>query len=139
MGGGTQLLVGSSVRLSTMGQLTVCLAAFRHGEALLRVVLEDDGGTERGGQNASSQNLTIRVLPVKSAPFFAVSQREVRLDEDSTLAVPGFALNVSPGGWGEEAQSLHFTVEQVRALLEQRENERCLTRSARNLKAVYWR
>ena len=113
-GGERQLLEPSSLFLDASGALWVCLTDFRNGEVVLSILLEDDGGEERGGENASSQqNLTLRVLPVNSAPRFNLTQSVAEAAEDVPLILSSFVLDVDPGGWREEAQLLHFSVVQV--------------------------
>ncbi|MCB8924158.1 MAG: tandem-95 repeat protein [Ardenticatenaceae bacterium] len=93
------------------GDLTFTPAANVFGSATITVRLQDDGGTANGGVNLSpAQTFFITVTSVNDAPTFSNSGN-VTVNEDSgAQTVAGWASNISPGPFGEDAQGLEFTV-----------------------------
>ena len=93
------------------GDLTFTPAANVFGSATITVRLQDDGGTANGGVNLSpAQTFFITVSSVNDAPSFT-NGGNVTVNEDSgAQTVAGWASNISPGPFGEDAQGLEFTV-----------------------------
>ncbi len=69
------------------GDLTFSLREDANGEALLTVVLADDGGRDNGGQDESaSQQVMVTVTPVNDAPVIAgAGASQQTMDESTSL------------------------------------------------------
>ncbi|EKX49923.1 hypothetical protein GUITHDRAFT_104319 [Guillardia theta CCMP2712] len=114
------------------GRADYLLTANMFGVAMIELVLVDDGGTARNGQNTSLPRLvTITVLPVNDPPTFSLYPLNV-LDYNFSsctrglptivmdmnayvsphpLVLEGFVQNISRGGWHEADQTLSFFLE----------------------------
>ncbi|NUQ62708.1 MAG: tandem-95 repeat protein, partial [Pirellulales bacterium] len=101
---------GPSIDPAT-GELTYTPLADAFGEAVVTVVLKDDGGTAGGGADASApQTFTITVLSVNDAPSF-VKGPDQTLDRNyEPQTVAGWASGMSAGPADEAAQTLTFEV-----------------------------
>jgi uncharacterized repeat protein (TIGR01451 family) len=87
--------------LSADGTLTFTAAPNQHGASTVAIVLEDDGGTANGGQNASpAQFVTLTVKPPISLPPPIVELTSPTTDEVFDLGDPIllFADASAPGG-----------------------------------------
>ena len=84
------------------GTLTYVPATNANGVASVTVVLQDNGGTDNGGQDSSMpQTFHITVIPVNDPPV--AQSQSVTLDEDTTVAIMLGAFDV-------EGDPLTFTV-----------------------------
>ncbi len=96
-------------RLADDGTLSFTPASNAFGESEVTVVLEDNGGTERGGVNRWSEPLKITVRPVNDAPAFAKGA-DITVAEDSGVFSAAWATDISRGPANESDQSLTFTL-----------------------------
>jgi gliding motility-associated-like protein len=95
--------------LNASGTLTFTPAADRSGIANLTFMLNDNGGTARGGINSVSQSLTITIRAVNDAPSF-VKGSDVVVNEDAGMqTIHGWATGISAGA-GESVQILSFAL-----------------------------
>ena len=108
--------VGPAIDAVT-GDLTYTIADdWNGGPVTVTVTLSDDGGTDRGGVDASAaQTFTIAVTPVNDEPSFTVGQDQTVLEDSGLNTVPGFitAINVGPAdeqAGGANAQTPTFTL-----------------------------
>jgi hypothetical protein len=70
-GSASLFAAGGQPVISPSGTLNFTLSAYQHGSATFSVVLKDDGGTLRDGEDQSgSQTFTITVSPVNNRPTF---------------------------------------------------------------------
>ena len=116
------------VSIDSNGTLSFSTSLFLYGEAHFEVYLEDDGFLlapecnplvvpAQGSCNRSlTQNFTIKVLSVNSAPSFDLSVDSLTMNESSVTKDYMFehiAGNLSRGGLDEEAQIIWFTASVV--------------------------
>lgn len=96
---------------ATSGDLTFTPAADKNGTAVITVVLSDNGGVLRGGENTSvSHELTIQINPVNDAPTF-VDGDDVIVNEDAgAQTVSAWASDIDPGAPDESGQTLLFNL-----------------------------
>eukprot|EP00960_Hanusia_phi_P031378 749264-Hanusia_phi.AAC.3 len=83
------------------------------GNFTVEVQLQDNGGSERGGENISVvQRLEVVIQPVNDRPSFLVNNFDVyERQELSHEEIPGAAVNISAGiSPDEQGQSLTFVV-----------------------------
>lgn len=94
---------------ATSGDLTFTPAADKNGTAVISVVLSDNGGVLRGGENTSiSHELTIQINPVNDAPTFTAGD-DVTVNEDAgAQTVTAWASDIDPGAPDENGQTLLF-------------------------------
>ena len=102
------------------GDLVFTVAMYEYGNAAFDVILEDNGGTEREGVNASApQLLTINVLPLNNPPVFNIASDKIFIDETSTpgnsitLASFAYAVNAGSPIGNEDEQEMTFLVSHV--------------------------
>jgi hypothetical protein len=96
--------------ISPAGVLTFTPAPNANGDAIVTVVLHDDGGTANGGADASAAiTFTIHVTPVNDAPSFTPGSN-VAIDENSGAYSAPWATNISAGPANESGQTVHFNV-----------------------------
>jgi gliding motility-associated-like protein len=97
--------------ISASGTLTFTPAANVWGEAIVTVVLQDNGGTANGGENESAATtFTITLNPVNDVPSFTKGADIGGNEDDATQSVGGWATNLSAGPSNESGQSLSFQV-----------------------------
>jgi len=92
------------------GELTYTLAPDANGSAIVTVTLNDDGGTDNGGVDFSSQNFTLTVNPVNDQPSFTVGDDVEVLDIDGAISIPNWATDISPGPANESGQMVSFEI-----------------------------
>ncbi len=96
--------------IASDGTLTFTPASNVHGAATLTVVLQDNGGTESGGQDTSeAHTFVIYVTPVNHAPSFTGGP-DVTVNEDSGAYSSAWATEVSAGPAHESDQALTFEI-----------------------------
>jgi CSLREA domain-containing protein len=98
--------------ISSSGTLTYTAAPNAFGNAIVTIVLKDDGGTANGGVDTSTeQSFTITVINVNDAPTFTKGP-DVTVNEDAGfVTIPGWAtgLSAGPNESGED-QGFFFVV-----------------------------
>ena len=98
--------------INANGTLTFTAKPDLSGTAEITIVLEDDGGTEHGGQNTSTPHtLLIEVLPVNDAPSFGVGADVVVLRTVGPQAISGFANGFDPGPLEASQSVAEYVVE----------------------------
>ncbi|NUQ61804.1 MAG: hypothetical protein HUU20_04905, partial [Pirellulales bacterium] len=104
--------------LDAAGTLTYTPANNAFGTATVTVHLEDDGGTDRAGVNASApQTFTITVNPVNDVPAFTKGA-DLTVNEDAgAQSVAGWATAISTGPANEATQVPAFVVSTDNAAL----------------------
>ncbi len=96
--------------ISETGVLRLTPAANQYGQAQLSVILQDDGGTENGGVNASSAQLvTVEIIPINDAPSFTGGGNVSVMEDSGAQTMTGWATAINPGP-NETSQSTHFVV-----------------------------
>lgn len=100
------------------GAISFTPAANANGTATVTVVLTDDGGTDRGGVDATApRTFTITVGEVNDEPTFTLGGA-VTVNEDSGAYDEPYATGITPGGGTDEAeQTLTFTLTGYQASL----------------------
>ncbi|MDD2269304.1 MAG: Ig-like domain-containing protein, partial [Eubacteriales bacterium] len=97
--------------VSAAGALTYTLASDANGTATVTVVLQDNGGTERGGQDKSTESaFTITVNPVNDAPKFTVDAVKTVNEDSGNHVAANWAKSISAGASNESGQALTFEV-----------------------------
>lgn len=97
--------------LSPNGLLTFTPAANASGNATLRVVLRDNGGTANGGADASAeQTFNVTIRPLNDAPQFTKGPDQQVNEDAGPQIVPNWATAISGGAGAESSQALHFEV-----------------------------
>jgi hypothetical protein len=104
-------LFSAGPAVDAAGNLTYTLAPQAHGTATITLVLNDNGGTENGGVNASAgQTFTITATPVNDAPTF-VKGSDVTVGYNSgQQTVAAWATAIAAGPPNENGQALSFVV-----------------------------
>ena len=94
------------------GELTYTADEGTFGTATVDVFLMDDGGTANGGDDTSeTQQFTITVTPLNSAPSFTLPNEQPGSLEDALpVTIAGFASNIDPGAPADAGQILTFFV-----------------------------
>jgi hypothetical protein len=96
--------------INPTGTLGFALTSNANGTANLKVVLRDFGGTEFAGNDSSTQNVAIIVLPVNDPPTFTGGSG-LQVNEDHGLYVgSNWLSNISPGPPDESGQHLSVTI-----------------------------
>lgn len=91
------------------GTLTFTPAANAFGTATVAVAVQDDGGTDNGGQNTGTNTFTITLTPVNDAPSFTLTSTTVTVQEDSGLSTSNSFVIFSAGP-NETNQVLGYTL-----------------------------
>ncbi len=96
----------------TTGDLTYTLAPDANGSAIVTVYVQDDGGTDFGGDDTSaSQTFNINVTPVNDAPTFTIGADQTNVEDDGLVSVAGFfSGSVGPADEVSEPQTLTVTL-----------------------------
>ena len=88
--------------ISSSGTLTYTPAPNENGEALVSLILKDNGGTDNGGVDTSTeQTFTISVLPVNDAPTFTKGANQTVAEDSGIQFVLDWATNVRQGPLNE--------------------------------------
>lgn len=96
--------------ISSTGVLSFTTAANQYGQAVLSVILQDDGGNDDGGVNTSlAQLVTVEVLPVNDAPTFVGGGNVTVMEDSPAQTIAGWATAINPGP-NEATQSVVFSV-----------------------------
>ena len=105
---GLALFGGVVPEISPNGTLTFDLAPEVFGNVTFTVVLQDDGGVERNGEDTSEPaTFTIVVLQVNHEPEFTLTEMDGPILEDSApFEQAGFAIDISRGTVQEDALEL---------------------------------
>ena len=89
------------------GTLTYTPADDAFGTATFTVVAQDDGGTERGGDDTSApQTFTITVLPVNDPPTFVADDPPAVLEDAGPQEIEGWVTEFIPGPPNESDQEV---------------------------------
>jgi Subtilase family/Bacterial Ig domain len=100
------------------GTLTFRAAPDASGQAVVTVLLRDDGGTAGGGVDTSApQTFTITITAVNDAPSFTAGANQTVPEDAGLRTVPAWATNISAGPANESAQTLAFVVTSNNAAL----------------------
>ncbi|GDY22066.1 hypothetical protein LBMAG56_34130 [Verrucomicrobiota bacterium] len=92
--------------VSLGGVLTFTPAANSNGMATVTIIAQDNGGTENGGADRTTNTFTINVTPVNDAPAITLATNNVVVLEDAgARTVAGFAT-FSAGPPNENARTL---------------------------------
>lgn len=95
--------------LSHDGSLTYTPAANAYGIATVDVTITDDGGTENGGVNSSTQSFIITVTGINEAPTFTGGANQTVPEDAGARTITGWATGISAGPM-ETDQTLLFSV-----------------------------
>ena len=96
--------------ISSSGVLTYTPAPNAYGDAVVSVVLKDDGGTGNGGQDTSTeQGFMISITPVNDAPIFTKGANQTVNEDAGFQSVSNWATGISAGP-NESNQSFSFMV-----------------------------
>ncbi len=102
-------LVAPSIDVAT-GTLSYTPATDTSGSAVVRFVLQDNGGTANGGVNASvDYDFTLTIGGVNSAPVFTPGAATVTVNEDNGAYAAAWASGISDGD-ADEVQTVNFVV-----------------------------
>lgn len=97
--------------ISSTGTLTYTPAANANGTATVTVTLQDNGGTDNGGDDTSDpKTFTITVTAVNDAPSFTPGGNQSVLEDAGVQTVTNWATAISAGPSNEAAQTLTFQV-----------------------------
>jgi hypothetical protein len=97
--------------ISSSGTLTYTLVPNAFGDAIVSVVLKDDGGTANGGVDTSTeQNFTISITPVNDVPTFTKGPNQTVNEDAGFQSVSNWATGISAGPTNESGQTLTFNV-----------------------------
>ena len=92
------------------GIMSFTTAQNAYGSAVFNVSVQDDGGTDNGGNDTSKvQKMTIVVVPVNDCPSFQIVDNHTVFNWDGEQHINNWATNISPGQ-NEEDQSIAFNV-----------------------------
>ena len=95
--------------ISSSGTLTYTPAPNAFGDAIVSIVLKDDGGTANGGVDTSTeQNFTISITPINDVPTFTKGPNQTVNEDAGFQSVSSWATGVSAGP--NELQTLTFNV-----------------------------
>lgn len=95
---------------ATSGTLTYTPAADTSGSAVVRLTLQDNGGTANGGVDTSiNYDFTVTVSGVNSAPVFTPGAASVTVNEDSGAYTAAWATGIDDGD-ADEVQVVNFVV-----------------------------
>jgi uncharacterized delta-60 repeat protein len=96
---------------ATTASLAFTLLPNATGTVTITVVLQDNGGTDGGGVDRSTNTFTVSVNVNNAAPSFALSTASVTALEDAgARTFPGVATNIQPGAADEAGQTVSFLV-----------------------------
>ena len=91
------------------GQLIFTPANDAFGSTKLTIYLEDNGGTENGGDNTSEMvQFSITILPVNDPPSFMAGSNVTVLKNSLINSIPNWARLIKAGPTNEAAQSMIF-------------------------------
>lgn len=95
--------------ISSNGTLTYTPAANAYGDAVIRYVAVDNGGTANGGVDTSTEEgFTISITPVNDAPTFTKGANQTVNEDAGFQFVSNWATNISQGP--NEFDSFSFQV-----------------------------
>ena len=95
--------------VSSSGTLTYTPAPNAYGDAIVSLVLKDDGGTENGGVDTSIEEaFTISITPVNDAPTFTKGANQTVNEDAGFQFISNWATNISAGP--NESDGLNFQV-----------------------------
>jgi CSLREA domain-containing protein len=96
--------------VSSSGTLTYTPAPNAFGDAVVSIVLKDNGGTANGGVDTSTeQSFTISITPVNDAPSFTKGANQTVNEDAGFQSILNWATGISAGP-NESSQSLTFVV-----------------------------
>jgi hypothetical protein len=106
-----QQLFAALPTITSTGKLTFRPNPDVNGKTLITVFLQDDGGTEFGGQDQSdSQTFYIDIKAVNDPPEFTPGPDQTIPQNSGPQLVTSWATNISPGPPDEADQNLKFIV-----------------------------
>ena len=92
------------------GDLNYKVKENANGNALITIVLKDNGGTDNGGIDTSGpQSFNINIQPVNDAPGF-IAGGDISLDEDARSYSAQWASAINAGPDNESEQQLQFNL-----------------------------
>ena len=96
--------------ISSNGTLTYTPAPNAHGEAIVTIVLKDNGGTANGGEDTTTeQSFTISITPRNDVPTFTKGANQTVNEDSGFQFVNNWATGISAGP-NESNQSLTFII-----------------------------
>ena len=108
-GNSNPTLFSAAPAVSSSGTLTYTPAPNAYGNALVTLVLIDNGGTANGGEDTSTaQTFTISITPVNDVPTFTKGANQTVNEDAGFQFVSNWATNISPGP--NESDGLMFQV-----------------------------
>ena len=111
-------LVGPAI--SSSGTLTYTPAPNAFGDAIVTVVMKDNGGTANGGIDTSTeQAFTISVTPVNDIPTFTIGANQTVNEDAGFQFVNSWATNINQGPNESDAISFQVTNNTNSALFSQ--------------------
>ncbi|HEU4508125.1 MAG TPA: choice-of-anchor Q domain-containing protein [Pyrinomonadaceae bacterium] len=106
--------------VNSSGTLTYTPAPNAFGDAIVTVVMKDNGGTANGGVDTSiEQAFTISVTPVNDAPTFTAGANQTVNEDAGFQFVSNWAANISQGPNESDALSFQVTNNTNSALFSQ--------------------
>ena len=97
--------------IDTSGTLTYTPVENAHGEAIVSVVLSDNGGTANGGDDTSDTlTFSIIVNAVNDEPSFSKGPDENVLEDAGAQIVSTWATSLNKGASNESTQTLTFSL-----------------------------
>jgi len=106
-----QQLFDSLPDIMSNGRLTFRPKENANGKTLVNVFLQDDGGTEYGGQDQSdTHTFFIEIKPVNDPPTFTPGPDQTIPQNSDIQLVTAWAKNISPGPPDEIDQKVQFLV-----------------------------
>jgi hypothetical protein len=98
--------------INSQGILTFSLAPTGPGDAIVSIILRDDGGTADGGVDRTQpERYNISVVHVNLPPSFSLSSRQVvAVEGGGLMSVRGFASDISKGDETEIDQIIWFNL-----------------------------
>ena len=95
--------------INSSGTLTYTPAPNAFGDAIVTVVMKDNGGTANGGVDTSTeQSFTISVTPVNDVPTFTIGPNQTVNEDAGFQFVSNWATNINQGP--NESDGLSFEV-----------------------------
>ncbi|MBC8311860.1 MAG: tandem-95 repeat protein [Candidatus Marinimicrobia bacterium] len=110
-------LFAETPSIDATGTLTYLINENINGSSLVYFTLSDDGGTDNGGVNQTSQQFfEIEVLPVNDAPAFGISELGELAEDDFSVAEIIVTPEIPPNDEGN--QSVQYSLSNLEAINE---------------------
>ena len=94
----------------TNGELTYTPTSDANGTAVVTITASDNGGTDDGGVDTTTDTFNITVTPVNDVPSFTVGPDQIVDDNVGPQTIDPWATGVSAGPVDESGQPLTFNV-----------------------------